>query len=170
MKDIKDQIAEKFVELTLKNNKTNISVKEICAETLVSRTTFYKYFKDSYSVIEYIFIQDSMESMDILVKNHLGARVIMEYWFCSFLKHREFYKIAIVEEGQNSFFETVIQTVEEYNKKLFSPQYNGEELEYCAYKYAALQVMLLKKWIKDGMKASPEMIAECFLKDYLHLC
>ena len=29
MKDIKDQIAEKFVELTLKNNKTNLNFNDI---------------------------------------------------------------------------------------------------------------------------------------------
>ena len=40
---------------------------------------------------------------------------------------------------------------------------NKTELEYLSYKFASLQAMLLKKWMKNGMKESPEFMTQMYL-------
>ena len=168
--DLKKLIALSLIDIITENKTSKITVTQLCDTAGVSRTTFYKHFKDVYEVIEYIFIQDAMRNMDMYVKNKLNARIIMENWFASFCIHKEFYRIAIAENGQNSLIETIISLVEEYNRKIFSTITDDEtELEYCAYKYSVLQVMLMKKWMLDGMKIPPEKIAKIFLTDYIGL-
>ena len=168
--DIKENIASSFMNLAIKEHASKIPVKQICEAAHISRTTFYKYFKDVYDVIEYIIKQDAMQTLDLYVKNRRSGQMIMANWFASFYAHKNFYRIAITESGQNSFFETVLSLIEEYNIVVFKPLIKDEqELAYCAYKYSALQVMLLRKWILDGMKISPEELAHIHMKDYLRL-
>ena len=167
---IKGLVASALIDLAIKEHTSRIPVKLICDAAHISRTTFYKYFKDVYDIIEYIIKQDAMQTLDVYVKNRCSGQMIMANWFASFYAHKDFYRIAITESGQNSFFETVLSLIEEYNIVVFKPLIKDEqELAYCAYKYSALQVMLLRKWILDGMKMSPEELAYIHMKDYLCL-
>ena len=43
--------------------------------------------------------------------------------------------------------------------------FSKEDAEYYAYKYAAMQAMLLKKWLNEGMIVEPRKMTEYFLKD-----
>lgn len=165
--DTKRLIVDAYLSLVTKAYRTNITVKEICLKADVSRTTFYKYFKDSYNIVEHIFIQDAMYSLEPLVNCDLSSTTIMENWYLSFYRHKEFYLIAIKENGQNSLFDTVLNVVEEYNRKLFEPYASGDDLDYYSYKYSSLQAMLLKKWMIDGMKVKPGEIAKYFTTDFI---
>ncbi len=168
MMNVEEQIAEALMEQTVLKKTSKISVKEICDSGHISRTTFYKHFKDINDVVAYIIRHDAMKNLDVYVKNNCSAQMIMENWFASFYVHRNFYRIAINENGQNSLFATVLDLIEEYNISIFRPLIeDAQELEYCAYKYSALQVMLLKKWIMDGMTISPEKLAYIHLTNYL---
>ena len=163
----KESISEAYKILVIKEKTTKISVKELCENIGISRTTFYKYFKDAYDIIEYIFVQDAMIPLDTLVSNKVKVRTLMENWYASFYENKEFYKTAIAENGQNSLFDTIISLLTEYNREVYKNHLSGEDLEYFSYKYAAIQAMLLKKWMLEGMKTQPEKMAEYFMRDLL---
>lgn len=163
----KDTIVESYKALVLKNKTTKISVKELCESIGISRTTFYKYFRDSYDIIEYIFVSDAMIPMDTLIANKIGTKTVMENWYSSFYRNKDFYQFAIRENGQNSLFDTIISQLTEYNKKIYCRVFDGDDLEYCSYKYAATQAMLLKKWMVEGMRIQPEKMAEYFMHNMM---
>ena len=165
--NIKEEIIKTYIQLVMNNMTTDITVKEICDIAKISRTSFYKYFKDSYNIIEYIFTQDAMYSLEPLINNDLSVQTIMENWYLSFYRHKDFYLVAIKENGQNSLFDTVLNIVEEYNRKIFTPYASGVDFEYISYKYSSLQAMLLKKWMLDGMKIQPSKLAQYFAKDFI---
>ena len=50
----KESIIETYKQLVIQNKTSKITVKEICETMHISRTTFYKYFKDSYHIMETI--------------------------------------------------------------------------------------------------------------------
>lgn len=163
----KDMIVESYKALVLKNKTTKISVKELSQNIGISRTTFYKYFKDTYDIIEYIFVSDAMIPMETLINNNINSKTIVENWYSSFYRNKDFYQLAIKENGQNSLFDTIILQITEYNKTLYCRNFDGDDLEYYSYKYAAVQAMLLKKWMIEGMRIQPEKMAEYFMHNML---
>ena len=70
--DLKKLIALRLIDIITENKTSKITVTQLCDTAGVSRTSFYKHFKDVYEVIEYIFIQDAMRNMDMYVKNKLN--------------------------------------------------------------------------------------------------
>lgn len=167
---IKELITVTYHDLVVKKNTSKISVKEVCDTCHISRTTFYKYFKDCYEIIDYILLNDAIVPTYDLVKQHVDGKLTTINWYLSFYKHREFYIIAIKEHGQNSLFDTIIANLFEENYRLHReafPQQDAIDHEYLSYKYASSQAMLLKKWMMDGMVVSPTKMADYFYHYFL---
>ncbi len=161
--EVKQRIVDEYINYSIQKKTTKITVREFCKYIQISRTTFYKYFKDCYEIIEYIFDQEAIKPMDILFKSDIDRVSLIESWYLSFYKHKEFYILAMKEDGQNSLFFTIVNKLAEYNKELYKTKFYGEDLEYLSYKYAAVQAMLMKKWLTDGMIVSHKKMAEYFL-------
>lgn len=58
--------------------------------------------------------------------------------------------------------------MEQFNRNLFDKKhsrnkFSKQDIEYYSYKNACLNVMLLKKWMQEGMIVSPEKMAEYYL-------
>jgi len=167
----KELIISTYHDLVLKRNTSKITVKEICDTCPISRTTFYKYFKDSYDIIEYILLQDTIMPTYDLVRENIDPMSIMNQWYLGFYRHKEFYMIAMKDYGQNSLFDTIISQLTKRNIELYQSEKaykDSLDLEYYAYRNAATQAMLLKKWMLDGMKVSPSKMAEYFMNKWTH--
>lgn len=63
----KEIIIETYKELVSNNKTTKITVKEICEKAQISRTTFYKYFKDPYHIMETILVDESISFLKKLI-------------------------------------------------------------------------------------------------------
>lgn len=161
----KEKIIDTYKMLVIKKQGSKVTVKEICEVLEISRTTFYKYFKDSYDILEYIFVNDAMQPIEFLISANLDTKTIIEGWYLSFYRNKEFYCYAIRDESQNSLFNTVINKLTVFNMKLYENYVSKEDVEYYAYKYASLQAMLLKKWMFEGMVVEPKKMAEYFITD-----
>ena len=99
----------------------------------ISRTTFYKYFRDCYDIVEQVFKDEILNPIDVMLQNGLDNRTVVENWYLSFYKRREFYTYAIRDDSQNSLFATIIHSLQDYNRRLFSSSLSGEDLEYLSY-------------------------------------
>lgn len=160
--DTKRKIMQQYINLALEEKTTKISVRKLCESTGISRTTFYKYFKDCYDIIETVFLEEVLEPMDVLLKNGVDGKTVLENWYLGFYKNKDFFILAIREDGQNSLFFTIVNTLTEYNKNIYKSIYSGDDLEYYSYKFAATQAMLMRKWLVEGMKVSHKKMAEYF--------
>ena len=59
-KDIRVQktiknIEDTFLHLLKEKSFVNITIKDICDEAMISRSTFYSHYKDKYDLLEYFF-------------------------------------------------------------------------------------------------------------------
>ncbi len=170
MKNTKEKITNAYKQLVIDNHTTKISVLQICEACNISRTTFYNYYKDVNDIVEEIFISDAIQPMLQTLNVDVNAKNIIYNWYLNFLKNKEFYQIAIKNDGQNSLFETIIEKLTEINCDIYSKQehlgFTKDDIEYLAFKYAASQAMLLKKWMLDGMVIPPEKMMEYYLHNY----
>ncbi len=164
--DTKEKIIEKYIELVLKTKDANISVTEICEKAEVSRKSFYRYFQDRYSLVETIFIREIEGPMRAEINMGMGYEEITTAIYRNFLSKKDFFMIAMKEEGKNTLFDDIISRIQKLNMEIFNIGLeNSTTIEYLSYKYAATQAMLLKKWMVDGMKESPEFMTKVYWKD-----
>lgn len=164
MRNIKEEIISVFIEEVKKRKNIDISVKEICLLAHISRPTFYKHFKDKYEIIEAITNAELIEPVFNAINSGIkNIKLLTETFYMNFYKNKDFYKVIIKTEGQNSFFDTVIYQLTENNKKLYENVMDYETINYVSYKFATSQAMLLKKWINEGMVVPPERMANYYL-------
>lgn len=165
----KNLIASTYRELVIKNKSLKITVKELCLSTNISRTTFYKYFKDCNEIIEYTLLEDAINpTYELLCNDQIDDSIVALNWYLCFYKNKEFYKIAMLGDGQNSLFDTIIHHLYINNIILYtrrSPESSKTDIEYYAYKNATTQAMLLRKWINEDMCVSIAKMAQYFMKD-----
>ena len=167
MKNTKELISKTFVSLVVAKKTYNITVTDICNKLDISRPTFYRYFKDRYEIIEYIYYVNTTKPVHNLVINNISNKEVIECWFNSFYNLKEYYTIIVREHGQNSLFETSITNLTEFYRDALSKAYTDpDKLEYVAFKLASSQIMMVKKWLFEGAKVSPKNLASYFLEGF----
>ena len=135
----KEKIKDAFIALVIEKQTVKISVKDIVKRAKISRRFDKK----------------------------MTTEMFITEIYKAFFKNKNFFIVAIKDDEQNSLFDTII----ERNQIVFSYLYkdiiqNQIKLDYLSYKYASTQVMLLKKWLNNGMVESPEFMTEVYLDSH----
>lgn len=82
-------------------------------------------------------------------------------------KLKDFYKIAIMEDCQNSLYESLIESltkiISENDKSKEKQMLSSKEREYVDYRFAADTVFTIKKWMMGGMAESPEFMSKVYI-------
>ncbi|MBR1817041.1 MAG: TetR/AcrR family transcriptional regulator C-terminal domain-containing protein [Lachnospiraceae bacterium] len=167
-KDTKQIIAENFKELLCKSPIEKITVKEITEKSGVIRPTFYNHFSDKYEVLEYIIRTELLEPIRPLLYNNMipAAYTLL---LSNIKNDMDFYKRAVVIEGQNSFSNIVVNAVAELLlatiEKLHPVhhfRYSWMSREMLAEYYANTICYIAVNWIKRDFAISPDELAEIF--------
>lgn len=170
-KDTEKIIADTFKELLLKNSMEKITVKEICEKADIIRPTFYNHFADKYEVLEYIIRTDILEPIKPLLFNNMmtAAYTLL---LTNIGNDIEFYKRAVMIEGQNSFSnisislvtELLVETIEKLHP-VHHFRYSWMSREMLAEYYANTMCYIAINWIKRDFMVSPDELSEIF--DYI---
>ncbi len=98
-----------LLELLKKEPFEKITVKDICEEAMVHRTTFYTHFEDKYDLLRYCMqeLESPFETIDIKTPSVEGykeyysrvAKSILEHVY----KNKDFYKTVIRKNSEESF-------------------------------------------------------------------
>lgn len=157
--ETKQKIIDTYKILVRENKTADISVAEICRRTEISRKTFYNYFKDRYELLEKIMFDEIEKPLLQGIKQGFTYNETIYLVFENLLLEKDFYKIALMEDCQNSLFDSLTECLSKIIAQCNDRTgFTEEEIEFINYKYAALMVMLIRKWIKSGMKQSPEFM------------
>ena len=165
----KEKIIEKYIELVLKKKTPDISVTELCEELNIGRRTFYNHFHDRYAIIEEIYLRD----IELPIRMSLNVNAVNEYYvqtvYQSFLLKKDFYCIAIKEEGANSLYENIVKRLSAMAEESLTKMEKSEkEIYYLSYKFAATMASLVNLWMRNGMQESPEFMAKIYLENLPH--
>jgi probable dihydroxyacetone kinase regulator len=157
-------IAETMKYLMLKIPFAQITVTDIIDLCGISRKTFYYHFKDKYDLVNWIF---SIEIIDPVIEGTTLEHLTDCYLkLCRYIKeNKTFCSNAINAIGQNSFVDFLQSYVEkqisilcgqfETNKSL-----TKDDIKFLNVYYYNAFIGVLKTWIKNGLKDSPEMIVK----------
>ena len=148
----KEKIKDAFIALVIEKQTVKISVKDIVKRAKISRRSFYNYYADRQSITEDIYIETIESTIKECFDKKMTTEMFITEIYKAFFKNKNFFIVAIKDDEQNSLFDTIIQ--------------DQIKLDYLSYKYASTQVMLLKKWLNNGMVESPEFMTEVYLDSH----
>lgn len=158
----KEAIESAYFEVLSSNPGKKVTVKEICERAQVNRTTFYKYYQDAEQLGE--TVRAGMKAdLENLMKETIPEDRSDIYELVSRLitaiyrdkKARSMFMLQRRDGKHEDFFEMLW-------RYYYAPKFGAalSEDDWIRVTYGNCAVMgLLEAWINDGMKISPEKIA-----------
>lgn len=137
-----------------------ITLKELLDTSGVSRTSFYRYYKDKYDVVTEIYKEEVKKlSQEHDISESWNAEVMLLMY-----NNREFLQHAFKEKEINSLWEYVVSLtrndcIDAVKKKLAVEQLPDEYMASIDF-YCAGCLYTIENWINDGWRESPDAIAK----------
>ena len=156
----KNALAASMKKMMRRRPFEKISVSDICMDCGINRKSFYYHFRDKYDLVNWIFFVGFLGEMD-LSRYQTGwdwLEDICEYFY----REREFYRAALKIEGQNSFRDYLVETIEPVIRFFVQdtlPE-DGDDGFYLTFLCDAFLTSLVR-WLSGGY--SQEMDAAQFL-------
>lgn len=159
-KESQRKIEKVFIQLIQTKEIEQISVTKICELAKVNRTTFYANYSDIYDLVDKV--RDSMMyEFGEMFKENRG------HTSDNFLKLFEH-----IKENQ-TFYKTYFKLgfdvnydITYFNQKLAAEMYNNKFIDYHCEFFKAGITSIIKMWLKNGCKESPNDILEIIKSEY----
>lgn len=162
-KRVKESLMSSLIDLVQKKNIEEITVIDIIHHCDVSRASFYRYFKDKYELMNWVF-QQQLEGILSKYPNLSDWKEVTYYTLLFIYDNRKYFENIVRYKNQNSFIKHVYERTHYYftirlQDKLGTkdiPLKLTRSIEFCC----AGIVHLLENWLSSGMIESPETITE----------
>lgn len=158
----KKALATSLKKLLSKKELSKITIANITKDCGVNRQTFYYHFKDVYDLLEWIYMNEviqSMEGNDTYDTWQQGFLSIFEY----VLENKEFVKNTYYSISRDFFLrfiykQTTVLLMNIIDEKSKGMKVRREDKQFMAdfYKYGFVGIM--QDWIESGMKEKPDNI------------
>lgn len=160
----KRALATSLKKLLSKKELSKITISNITDDCGVNRQTFYYHFKDVYDLLEWIYLNEVIQSLVVDEKDTFstwqqGFLSIFEY----ILDNKEFVRNTYNSISREYFLrfiynqtkELLMNVIDEKSKKL---NVNIEDKKFIANFYKYGFVGIVQDWIESGMKEGPKNI------------
>lgn len=163
-KESQEKIERIFVELIQTKEINEISVTDICKKANLNRSTFYANYIDIYDLVDKI-----REKLEIEVDQLYQEERDHNYNSNNFLK-----LLKNIKENQ-IFYRTYFKLnmdkntkigQREYDYHLAKTMYNDQHIEYHIIFFMAGFNAIVKKWLYNGCKETPEEMNEIIISEY----
>ena len=157
-------IKDALIALLREKPLRSITVRKICELAGVNRTTFYKHFRDIYDVFEQVE-EDAAQGLVDLIEQYYGrnSQDVLLLILHTIRDHREeFAPMLQREEGQNLLYRMAMAAYRKLRERAAADGAAGRfpaSALHFGY-YAGGIGGVLGYWIGNGMKESPEEIAQ----------
>lgn len=145
----------------------DISIKEICYEAGINRSSFYAHYDDINDLMIKTEQKLSSEIVKIFNPSERWTEQIFIKLFQFLLKNESFYK-SYLESNEQTFMEVNDFTsfMKIVNRNSDACNFKEEEKIYHMAFFAGGIKALAKSWIKRGCKESPEQMAKILTNEY----
>jgi len=140
----------------------NISVTDICKIAGVNRTTFYANYIDIYDLAEKLkeFLENEVSGLFKDEHEHQHNSHNYTKLF-QHIKENQIYYNTYFKLGADINFK-----LKQYDTELAEKYYDNKYIEYHVEFFRNGLNAVLKKWLNEGCKESPEEIAEIIRSEY----
>lgn len=161
-KDSQEKIEKIFVQLIQTKEINEISVTDICKLTKLNRSTFYANYIDIYDLAN-----------KIKEKLELDIKTLYQEERDSHKNSNNFLKLFKHIKDNQIFYKTYFKLnmdkdylITEYDDNLSKLLYNDNYIEYHIEFFKAGLNAIIKKWLYNGCKETPEEINEIIISEY----
>lgn len=163
-KESQEKIEKVFVELIQTKEITEVSVTDICKRANLNRSTFYANYLDVYDLVDKI-----REKLEMEVANLYKEEKKNNYNSNDFLKlfknikenqifYRTYFKLNMDKNTKLSQYE--------YDCHLAKMIYDDKHIEYHIEFFMAGFNAIIKKWLHNGCRETPEEMNEIIISEY----
>lgn len=160
-KDSQEKIEKTFLQLIQKRNITEISVSTICKIAKLNRSTFYANYIDVYDLVEKVKNRMAEEFAEFLISNNSQQN---PSGYLNMFKH--------IKENQ-IFFKTYfkledisISPITQHDTGMAKKYYDNEYIDYHIEFFRAGLNAIIKKWLNNNCKETPEEMVKIITSEY----
>ena len=157
----RERIGRVFVELLQSRELNQITVSDICKKADLNRSTFYANYLDVYDLADQIRQELENEFSDLFSGYDPGAeRTGALRMFTHIRENQLFYK---------TYFKLCYD--EKHMINVYDPQqaaqaFDGQNLKYHIEFFRNGLNAIIKMWLRDGCRETPEEMAEILKQEY----
>lgn len=156
-----EKIEKTFLQLIQKKNIEDISVSTICKLSNLNRSTFYSNYIDIYDLADKVKQQMEVEFAQFQLSNNAKQDYNGYLNMFRYIKDNQiFFKTYFKLESISMKLPT------QYNIELAKKYYNNKFIDYHIEFFRAGLNAIIKKWLNNGCKESPEEINEIITSEY----
>ncbi|MBQ8379892.1 MAG: TetR/AcrR family transcriptional regulator [Clostridia bacterium] len=156
-----EKIEKTFLQLIQKKNITEISVSTICEIAKLNRSTFYANYIDVYDLVEKVKTRMADEFAEFQISQNSEQNPA---GYLNMFKH--------IKENQ-IFFKTYfkledisLSPITQYNMEMANTFYNNEYIDYHIEFFRAGLNAIIKKWLNNNCKETPEEMVKIITSEY----
>lgn len=156
-----EKIEKTFLQLIQKKNIEDISVSNICEIAKLNRSTFYSNYIDIYDLAEKVKHQMAKEFGDFQISKNSkldsdGYLTMFKYIKDNQIFFKTYFKL-----------ESILPDVPvQYHTELAEKYYDNKHIDYHIEFFRAGLNAVIKKWLSNGCKETPEEINEIITSEY----
>ena len=156
-----EKIEKTFLQLIQKKNIEEISVSTICKLSLLNRSTFYANYIDIYDLAEKVKQKMEIEFARFQLSNNSKQNSDGYLNMFRYIKDNQiFFKTYFKLESISMNLPT------QYHIELAEKYYDNKYIDYHIEFFRAGLNAIIKKWLNNGCKESPEEINEIITSEY----
>ena len=156
-----EKIEKTFLQLIQNKNIEEISVSMICKIAKLNRSTFYSNYIDMYDLLEKVKKQMEVEFAQFQLSNNAKQDENGYLNMFKYIKNNQiFFKTYFKLESLSTNLPT------QDNIELAEKYYNNKFIDYHIEFFRAGLNAIIKKWLNNGCKETPEEINSIITTEY----
>ncbi len=160
-RESKERIGKVFVELLQSNDLNRITVSDICKKAELNRSTFYANYLDVYDLADQIRKELENEFTELFAgydteTEHTGALRMFTHIRDNQLFYKTYFKLCYDEKHQ----------IMVYDSRQAEKEFDSRHLKYHMEFFRNGLNAIIKMWLADGCRESPEEMAEILKQEY----
>lgn len=160
-KDSQERIEKVFIRLVQTREVNDISVSEICKLAKVNRTTFYANYLDIYDLVDKVkdrMIEEFAGMFAVDKRGHNDENYLLMF---NHIKNNQIFYRTYFRLGFDVSYD-----ISYFDSKLAKQRYNNKFIDYhCEFFKAGISAVI-KKWLNNDCKESPEDLLEIIKSEY----
>lgn len=160
-KESQNKIEKTFMQLIQKKDIKEISISNICIIANINRSTFYANYIDIYDLIEKV----KKRMINEFAEFHISKNLKQDYQgYLIMFKY--------IKDNQN-FFKTYFKLEEistsnftQYDMNMAIKYYDNEYIDYHIEFFKAGLNAIIKKWLNNNCKETPEEMVKIITSEY----
>lgn len=180
MKKVKESRKTRYTRMALQNSLlelmekkpiTKITIKELCENADINRTTFYAHYADQHDLLRKIedetfsWVKESLTSL-IDKADQYESMEILQGIFQHFVENRNHLQILMSEKGNIDFQKELLTLI--YQQSNISPSttaYTNKNIleDYFVFVVSG-SIGLIQHWFKNGLNKSAKEMSEIIYK------